>query len=698
MWQLCANAKEASSLIMRHRSISTAILTIALLGLLIPLAASASDGSEWVGTISSRPTGTIGDWTIGGRSFSAGAATRIQQEHGLLAAGACAEVKYYIGGTSNIATLIDSQPAYKCSGSGSGSGDSGSGSGSGDSGSGSGDSGSGSGSSGDSSHRDSYALVAQFPAGLVGGWVIGGANYTSTTATRIEQQNGTIAVGTCVEIKFSAISGVNTALEIDTVPTYKCDGTAASPATSRSQIYGVLGTVPSPLVGTWDIGGVSYTATTATRFEQERGPFFSGGCVDVKFQPGTTNARESGSTDAYRCGTAGTQPVAYKIYGLVEVAQASSLGVWTIGGGQYTATSATRFNTEHGTLNVGTCATVEYSVSGGVNTAVRIGSEEPTKCNTSTYRNKIYGQISAMPSGLYGTWTISGQSISANATTSFEQSGGALAVNGCAEASYYVQNGVSYAEKIESRAGCASGTTPSLLATSKAYAVIDSLPAVLGNGTWGIGGVSYSANAATVLSQEAGVFAVGACVEARYATQSGVNTLLKVETKPATRCQQVGGAPVLRAYGAIEALPSPAGAGDWRVSGVNYSATSSTLLRQEQGFFAIGAYVEVTYQISGVALTALSIQTHVAPGDGRSVVVGHLDTRPSDDTGTWMIDGVAYQGDPAINVDLGSSGLTSLAASTNMVQVISYRGLSGVQYITSIVAAPKRVYVPLIVR
>jgi hypothetical protein len=658
---------------MRHRFIPTAILTIALLGLLLPLTASASDGPEWVGAITSRPAGPIGSWVIGGRSFSASATTLIQEEHGPLATGGCAEVKYYVSGITNIATVIDSQPAYKCSGSGD--------------------------SSITDGKRDSYARVEQFPAGLVGAWKIGGADYTASATTHFEQQNGLFAVNACVEIKFSAASGVNTAQEIETAPAYKCDGTSSSPPTSRSQSYGALGTFPAGLVGAWDIGGVSYTATAATRFEQEHGPFFTGGCVDVKFQPNTTNALEISSTDAYRCGTTGTRPVSYKVYGPVSVAPAGNVGVWTIGGGQYTATSATRFETEHRALIVGACATVEYSVSNGVNTATKIGSEEPTKCNTNTYRNKIYGQISAMPQGLYGTWTIGTLSIDANATTRFERGEGSLAVGGCAEVSYYVQNGVNYAEQIEARSasGCASSAAPSLPTTAKVYAVIDSFPAAPYSGTWGIGGVSYSADAATVFSQEQGAFAVGACVEARYAPKSGVNTLLKVETKPATRCQS-SGTPVLRAYGAIEALPSPAGAGTWRVSGVDYSATVGTQLKQEQGFFVIGAYVEVTYKVSGATLTALAIESHVAPGDGRSVVVGQLDTRPSDDTGSWVIDGVTYQGDRSANIELNRSGVNALAVSTSKVMVSSYRGIDGAQYLTSIVTVAQQVYLPIVVR
>ncbi|NNJ09531.1 hypothetical protein EKD04_004245 [Chloroflexales bacterium ZM16-3] len=669
---------------MRHRITAASILTLALLGLLIPLAARASDGPEWLGTISSRPSGTTGDWIIGGRTFSANAATRIKEEHGPLSSGTCTEVKYYISGAANIATEIDSQEPYKCGGTG--GGDNG-------------------GGSGDNGHRDSYARVEQFPAGLTGDWIIGGATYVATSATRFEQKNGTFAIGSCVEIKFGLVSLVNTATEIETAPSYKCDGTSGNPSTSRSQAYGVLGVFPAGLIGAWDIGGVSYTATTATRFEREHGPFFSGGCVDVKFQPGTPNtALEIKMTNAYRCTSTPTRPESLKVYGLVsgEVPAVNQAGVWTIGGVQYTATTATRFELEHRALGVGSCASVEYSVITGVNTATKISSEELTKCNTSTYHNHIYGVISAMPTALYGTWTINGMMIDANAATRFEREKGSLAVGGCAEASYYVQNGVNYADKIEARSasGCGGSATPSLPTTAKIYAPIDSFPTSPYTGAWVIGGVNYSADSATRFEQEKNAFDVGICVEARYTTQSGTNTLLSIESKSDTRCQ-VNATTVLRAYGVIEALPSPAGPGTWQVSGVDYSATASTLLKQEQGFFAVGAYVEVTYEVSGATLTALKIETHVAPGSGRTTRVVDLQRRPTEDTGEWMIEGETetYWGDPAIDVQISANSTQALAAvSPNKVMINSYRGPDGVQYITSIVTVVQQIYLPIIQR
>ena len=657
----------------RYRPLLVAAMIIALLVILNPPRMHASSDGEWLGTISGRPSGTVGEWTVGGRIFLVDASTEVKQEHGPLVVGACAELEFYTSGSSNIATEIGSEPAHKCRGDGGGGG-------------------------GDESGRlDRYARVEQFPSTLVGTWTIGGVDYTAIDATRFEQKYGNFAIGGCVEVTFTTNgSGVNTILKLETEQPYKCDRSGGS----RSQRYGVVGTFPEGLIGDWEIDGTIYQATATTRFEQEYGTFFSGGCVDLKFQTDTRLALEISSAEAYNCGTgSGTQPLLQKAYGRVSAIPAGNIGVWTVGGGAYTATSSTRFELEHGALTVGSCGKVAYSISNGENIAVKISSEELTKCNTSSYRNAIRGFISVMPADRYGSWTIAGMLLEATTDTRFEEEHGLLAVGGCVKASYYVQGGVTYVEEIESRpaAYCSGGASPEQPVLAKVYATIDTLPPSPYTGTWVIGGVSYRANTETRFQQEAGAFTVGSCVEASYTSSDSGNLLHKVETESAPRCQ-VGAQPVSRAYGVVESSPDPIGAGIWRISGVDYQATATTRLEQEYGFLVIGAYVEVTYQIDGTVLTAVAIETHVAPGSGRNTTAGSLESRPTEDTGTWIIDGTTYQGDPAINVNLGSSGMQALSTTTNRVMLNSYRGIDGIHYLTAITTVNGQVYIPLIVR
>jgi hypothetical protein len=148
----------------------------------------------------------------------------------------------------------------------------------------------------------------------------------------------------------------------------------------------------------------------------------------------------------------------------------------------------------------------------------------------------------------------------------------------------------------------------------------------------------------------------------------------------------------------VESSPDPIGAGVWRIGGVDYQATSTTRFEQEYGFLVAGAYVEVHYQSQAGILTALAIETHVAPGSGRTTSVGVLESRPDDDTGTWIIDGTAYQGDLAISVDLSGSGTQARLTTTDHVVINSYRGTDGIAYLTSIVTVHSQVYIPLVIR
>ncbi|MFQ5611732.1 MAG: DUF5666 domain-containing protein [Anaerolineae bacterium] len=655
---------------MKQHLKQTGFAIILILVSLTPLAARADDGPEWTGTLTSRPAGVTGTWVIGGLSFEANAGTLIEEEHGPLNTGACAEVKYYTSGGTNIATKIESQESYKCNGGGGGGGPS----------------------------LKVYATVNSFPSGLIGDWVIGGVTYTADGNTRFEQKHGSFRVGACVEVKY--VSGSNQALEIETESAYKCSGSGGGGGgVPHSQVYGALDSFPPGLIGDWVVAGVTYTADANTRFEQEHGPFFQGGCVEVKYQSGTNVAVEISTEEPYKCG--GTGSVESKFYGLIDAIPANPQnGTWTIGGGVFVSTPATQLKQEHGAFANGACAEVEYydDTSGG-HIATKIETQEPYKCNTSTYTNQIYGTISSFPVGLYGSWVIGNETYNASAATKFEQEHGAFAAGACVKVKYYVQNGVNHATKIETESSshCGGSGPPSLPADSKVYATIDSFPASPYIGTWVIGGVSYEATAATKFEQEHGLFAAGACVKAKYTAANGVNTLSEVETEEAYKCQQAGGGgPEFKSYGVIEALPplfsSGILTGTWQISGVSYEADGSTRFEQEHGFFTLGAYVEVKYTRSGGINTALSIETHVAPSAGLNMLVGTLQSHDSNDDWTdWVVDGVTYKADPAIEV--GASGQMPVAGEP--VLLSTYRGLDGSAYVTS-AALAQQVFLPAI--
>ena len=65
---------------------------------------------EFHGIIESRPDGSGGTWVIGGRSVRVTGQTELDEDHGPLEIGKCAEVEIENG----VAEEIESEPARKC--------------------------------------------------------------------------------------------------------------------------------------------------------------------------------------------------------------------------------------------------------------------------------------------------------------------------------------------------------------------------------------------------------------------------------------------------------------------------------------------------------------------------------------------------------------------------------------------------------
>jgi hypothetical protein len=651
-----------------------------MVGLIIALPATtaASSGDmEWTGLVLTRPTGVTGTWVVGGMSFEATSSTQLEEEHGPLDVGACARVRYEVSSGVNVASTISSQEAYKC---GTGDGDHG-------------------------EHMKVYSYVNALPAGfpitLTGEWVIGNVTYTAVITTHFEQEDGAFAVGQCVGVEY--ISDTNRlALDIETAQAFKCTGGGGVP---HAVVHGVVDSFPAGLVGTWTVSGTVYTATADTRFEQEEGPFFVGGCVQVRFNPTNNVAFAISTEEAWKCG--GLEPAERKFFGVISSIPTGTLGTWVIGGNSFVVTTTTELEQEHGLLAVGACAGVEYVVSGTDNLAKEISSEEMFKCGTGTFTNVSIGRISSFPPGLYGTWVITRNggftdTFEADTSTEFDQEHGSFAPGVCVKVKYFTQSGVNHAVEIGTLdAEDCGGAVPPLPGMNIVFATIDQFPTGTPPiGLWIIGGAQYSATSETHFVQNHGPFAVGACVKALYSVVSDTNVLHQVETKDAHKCE-ISGAQVFRSFGVIESFPADL-IGEWNIGGISYTAGATTTFEQEHGFFAVGAFVEVRYILSGTTRFALSIETHVAPGAGRDNVIGVLQAHDmSDDWSPWVVNGVTYQSDPAINVQ--ESGQMMLmgqgpgVAVGQLVHLNFYRSADGTPYATSVTPV-HQVFLPIAFR
>ncbi|VAW35418.1 hypothetical protein MNBD_CHLOROFLEXI01-4313 [hydrothermal vent metagenome] len=620
------------STIMNKRS-KLLLLALALLiaVILSPLALRADDDDddddgggnsnfEWQGVIDSRPVGTVGVWGIGGDTFTAVASTIIEEEHGPLTVGACAEVKY-VSTADQTAVKIESKEPLECNESGGG-------------------------------YVQIYGTLQSFPSGLIGSWVVDGINYTADGSTQFEQENGVFSVGQCVELKYSPSS--NTALEIETENSYKCSGSGTPSA--YTEVKGILTSFPAALVGNWIVDGITYTADSNTQFEQEDGPYLAGGCVEVKFIGSTNAAIEIGTTESNDCAGGSSNPE-LKFYGLIETVPAGNIGSWTIGGQIFVSDGTTQLEQENGVFAPSICAEVEYYVSGSDNVTTEIKTEDAYNCNGGSYTNEAYGTINSFPASLFGSWVVDNVTYVASVgSTQFEQDDASFAANVCVKVKYATVDGINHASEIEAKSSDDCGSDPSLPGESKLFATIDSFPATPFIGAWTIGSVPYTATAQTEFKQEDGAFANGVCVQAEYQVIGGINTLSEVETELAYKCQQGDSGVDFSSYGTVEIMPTTADMiGSWQISGISFTTNVATQFSQEHGFLTVGAYVEVHYTTAGGINTATKIETHVAPNSGSDFVVGELESHDgADDWNEWVVDGETIMADPIIQVGNGN--------------------------------------------
>jgi hypothetical protein len=473
-----------------------------------------------------------------------------------------------------------------------------------------------------------------------------------------------------------------------------------------SDIYGVVDSFPHELVGSWTVDHVVYTATHDTRFRMWAGPFYVGACVHVHFDPNGNVASLIETTFHFKCSAEANQ----YFLGIIDQAPASytstiteTSGVtatWVISGIQFVSTPSTEFDSEHGPLAVGTCASVKYRQVNGVNVAGEISSEWMYRCLGPVAFNQAFGYVVSFPPDFNGAWVISdtaGMSLTFMTTptsTLIVKNAHPLDIGTCVNVKYYTSQGVNNAVLVVplDQHAC-QGRFTHFIPRSKIYATIDAMPTPTGTltGTWTLAGVNFTATQTTRFEQEEGQLSVGSCADGNYDPTNGAMLLKQLESEEAEDCQAKDGSQRFTLFGSVEMMPTGGYTGAWQVSGVTFQATPTTTVDLRHGDLIIGAYVKVnfTYDPGTGERTALSISTHVAPGFGWINFHGHWGgwiRRASGDQ--VIVDGKTYAADADISAP-------SSLQNGDPVWVNAYQDASGVTYVTQ-VSAGGQVYLPLL--
>lgn len=469
-----------------------------------PSVTPGGDDSEARGVIESLPvTGLLGIWTISGTEYEITTATRLRQDGAPFVVGACVEVEYQTGTTPRLALRVEAKRSRECQaptpmptgtvppvGTPTAT------------------------STPDDSN-EIYGQVESLPDGLIGEWIISGQSYTATAETEFDEDHGDFAVGVCVKVHLAS-DGV-TMREIEKSRGFRCGGNDDSGSNAHGEIYGVIQSFPTALIGDWNIGGITVVADSATEFKQQGGAFAVGVTVKVHFsvqsdgsfyaqEIETKFAREDhGGDDDHHHGHDG------HAFGTIQSLPADLLGIWNISGISYTVNVTTTLIPTTSNFTVGAQVRVMYYLNADrqrVARLIKLSNEDNGADDQS--HSTLYGYVEQMPpSGFVGEWVVGGTTFLATGTTKFNETDGLLGLGAYVKMEYFGREGRNILHEIEVAVPPGAGD-------DSAIGVLEdnggALQAAAAHATWVIDGVSYTVTPATDLNEIQGMLTTGQTV------------------------------------------------------------------------------------------------------------------------------------------------------------------------------------------
>ena len=527
------------------------------------------------------PNDLIGTWIVSGIDYVSTSSTVFEQADGPFNSGGCVEVEFVNQNGQLIAIEIKTDDTC------------------------------GPGGTPEPGLLVARGILASFPAGLVGTWTVDGVNYTAAS-TEFSTQHGDFATGICVKVEYTQSGDTRTAREIETEPPSDC---GSSGQVGELETKGRIDAMPvNGLIGDWTIAGELYAANAQTRFDQERGSFETGRCVEVEYRlnGGMRTATKIATKRQHDCSASQTNNEAFGFIGALP--DSGTLGTWIIGGLPFVVNAATTL--DDGPFVTGLLVEVHFTVAtDGSLIATRIEGEQGVGVADQALAI-AYGLIQSMPGGDFAdTWEIGGNTYKASADTRFEQDEGAFMVGACAKVGYRVENNVNVAVKIETEP---PGDCPSDNGTpiNRTAGFVKQIPPNGFIGTWLIGGNAYEVNAATQLQEDHGVLGVGAFVKIQYTVQNDVRVAQEIETHVPPAAGNINTAGLLQT-GNLRSPDSPSIV-VWQIDGQPYTILDVTFLDDGQADFVDGQQVFVNAYEENSALIATRV---TALGDGN---IGYL--------------------------------------------------------------------------
>ncbi|PYS59587.1 MAG: hypothetical protein DMF76_16055, partial [Acidobacteria bacterium] len=452
-------------------------------------------------------------------------------------------------------------------------------------------------------------VISSLPntAGFIGDWVVGGRTVHVTSSTRIEQEDGSPAVGKTVEVE-----GV--LQQNGTVNATDIEVKSNTESTSEFQFRGRVEHLPSTagFIGDWIVSGRTIHVSSSTFIQQVEAPLGIG--VPVKV---IGTLRPDGTIDATKVQTEKVEHTTFfEFTGPVQTLPGTSnlIGDWMIGGRIVHVTSLTQIERDEGPITIGTNVEVKGTVrTDGSIDAVKI---EPVEAGEFEF----HGIINSLPNttGFIGDWVVDGRTIHVTSAMRIDQEEGLVAVGAFVEVRGMLRtDGSVDAANIEvERSAGAERPVP----TFELHGTIEQLPNTPGLiGDWAVSGRIVHVTSSTIIRPNIGAIAVGTFVEVvgNLRTDNTIDAL-SVEVEHARGNGVL--TPFFALFGTVETLPATTNfVGDWVVSGRTIHVSSSTQIQTGHRPLAVGSFVRVVGTLrSDGSIDARSIQVK------RSDNLGHL--------------------------------------------------------------------------
>src|SRR5882672_1054594 len=441
--------------------------------------------------------------------------------------------------------------------------------------------------------------------GFIGDWIVAGRTVHVTSATRIEQEEGSPAVGKTVEVEgVLQPDGSVSATEIE----------VKDNAENDFEFRGRVEQLPSTpgFIGDWRVAGRIVHVTSATIIRQNEAPLALGVLVKV-----VGTLRPDGTIDAAKVKTESNEhPPFFEFRGAVQALQNTPdlTGDWTVGGRIVHVTPLTQIEREDGLIRIGTIVEVKGTVriDGSVD-AVKIDADEDEN------QFEFHGVINSLPNtaGFIGDWIVDGRTVHVTTSTRIDQEEGLVAVGAFVEVKGKLRgDGSVDAARIEvERSAGDEHRVPTL----ELEGTVEQLPNTSNLvGDWIVSGRIVHVSSATLIRPSTSAITVGTFVEIEGTLRTD-NTIdaLSVEVERAEDDRPL--VPFLALFGTVEVLPNTAEfVGDWVVSGRTIHVSSGTPILTGHRPLVVGSFVRVVGTLrSDGSIDAQIIQVKRSDNTGR---------------------------------------------------------------------------------